>query len=995
MRRILTGLFFLLIFTSPLLAQTSTTANGLVTGSNNEPLEGVNIRADNKSTGISANVISDKKGAFSFPALEQGSYTFTFSYVGLITHTESRQLEAGKDIQFRITMEPAAGSTGEEVVVVGYGRTARRDLTGAIKTVKSADFNKGIINSPEELLQGKVAGVNVTSVSGEPGGVQGITIRGPGGLRTGSTPLFVIDGIALDNSAIGGGSNPLSLLNPQDIETFDVLKDASATAIYGSRGANGVIIITTKRGKAGTSNLNYNITTGISQIARALPVFDAERYKREVTALGDTLQDFGGSTDWQDEITRTAITQNHNLALSGGANKLTYYASLGMQMQEGILKGNELKRYTGRINLTQKLLEDRLVVEINLNANNTVNLRPNIAGLIGNAITTNPTIPAYGTDGKPFRFRNGINPLRLLELEKDLTTTNRVIGNISGSLTILKGLVYKLNFGVDNTTATRDIQSLSDAELSRLGRLETYNNYNRNYLVENYLTYTGVKGEHRYTVLAGHSYQRIFVQGRGTSINSFQDGSLEPIYNPGIGRDLTLAQNRPTGFAFKNELQSFFSRVNYQFMDRYLVTATVRADGSTKFGDNNQYGVFPSVSAGWVLTKEDFFPTGVVNNLKLRAGWGETGNQEIPGKITKQLVISNTSAGSSYPLYPTGAYPSGITYQRLTNEDLQWEVSKQTDIGLDFELLNGRISGAVDYFNKVSNNILLSIITADPIQPVPEVWANIKDMKITNQGLEFDLAYRDVTSSGFSYAVGGNMTFIKNRVSNSPYSVITSGTATGSGITSAAVNGYINGQPIGTFFMREFIGFGQDGKSQYRDVNNDGSIDDRDRVVLGSALPTETFSVFGNAAYKGFDLAVNFNGVSGNKVYDNTANANFYKNLLAKGVNATPDAVASPEEVKSNSAEVSSRYLKDGKFFRLNNLTIGYTFNTKQLRLSRWINTMRLSLTGQNLFVITPYNGYDPEVNTNRDVESVVSYGIDYLSYPKARSYMATFNITF
>ena len=291
-------------------------------------------------------------------------------------------------------------------------------------------------------------------------------------------------------------------------------------------------------------------------------MYSAEAYKEQVVALGGVLEDFGGSTDWQKEVTRSAFTQNHNIALSGDADKLTYYGSLGMQLQEGILKGNELKRYTGRINVNQKLLNDKLIVELNLSANNTVNQRPDIGGLIGGSISTNPTIPAYDADGNPTQFQNGINPLTLLRLEKDITTINRVLGNISGALTLTKGLVYKLNFGIDNSSAVRDIQSLPNAVPQRLGRLVTLNNYNRNYLVENYVTYTGSKNRHSYTILTGHSYQKIFLQGRGTSINNFPISGVEPIYNPGIGQELTLANNRPTGYALENELQSFFSRVN-------------------------------------------------------------------------------------------------------------------------------------------------------------------------------------------------------------------------------------------------------------------------------------------------------------------------------------------------------------------------------------------------------------------------------------------------
>lgn len=959
-------------------------------------LAGANLRAENTSNKKVVNAVSDENGGFVLNGMTAGTYRITVSYVGFTDKIISGySLTSEPASELVVTLQSAA-VTGDEVVVVGYGRSTKRDVTGSAKSLKSSEFNKGIINSPEQLLQGKIAGVNVTSASGEPGALQQITIRGPGGVRTGSTPLFVIDGVALDNSSPGGAINPLTFLNPQDIESIDVLKDASATAIYGSRGANGVVLITTKKGKAGFSTMSYSVSVGVSSLANKIPVLSADEYKKEVVALGGTLENFGGNTDWQEEVTRQAFTQNHNLALSGGADKLTYYASLGLQIQEGILRGNQLKRYNGRVNISQKLLNDKLVIDLNLSANNTVNERPNLGSLIGGALSNNPTIPAYDANGNPFQFQNGINPLTVLQLDKDITTINRVLGNISSSLTLYKGLVYKLNFGVDNSTAVRDIQSLPNTVPLLLGSLQTLNNYNRNYLVENYLTYTGSKGPHKYTVLAGHSYQKIYLQGRGTSINNFPISGVQPIYNPGTGQDLTLANNRPTGFAEINELQSFFGRINYQFKEKYLFTGIFRADGSTKFGENNKYGYFPSFSAGWILSKEEFMKDiSFISYVKLRGGWGLTGNQEIPSKRTQALFTSSISSTTSYPLLVSGAYPSGITYARLANPDLQWEVSSQTDLGLDFELFKGKLSGTVDYFRKVTDNILLRFIPADPIQPAPEVWINVEDMTITNKGLELELNYRHNNTNGISYMVGGNITFIDNIVENSPYSVIPSGSASGSGLTSATINGYISGQPIGTFYLQKFIGFNASGLSVYEDANGDGIVNDKDRQALGSALPNRIFNLFGSIAFKGFDLAANFNGVSGNKIYDNTANGIFYKLNLSRGVNTTRAAIEYPEEAITNAAPVSSRFLKEGKFFRFNNLTLGYNFDVKKLGISQYISGIRLSVTGQNLFVITPYDGYDPEVNTDRSIDGVTSYGIDYLGYPKSRNFIFGLNISF
>ncbi len=961
------------------------TITGRVTdGSNGAGLAGASVAVK----GSSSSALTDGMGNYSISVPNEKA-VLVVSFVGFV----GQEVVVGSRTSVDFALQSVSTDL-TQVVVVGYGTQSKRDVTGAVKSVKAEGFNKGIINSPQQLLQGKVAGVNVTSASGEPGAIQGISIRGPGGVRTGSTPLFVVDGLPLDNSSTGGG-DPLNFINPSEIEAIDVLKDASATAIYGARGANGVILITTKKGKAGISTMNFSTNLGISTLANALPVYDAANFKKQVVALGGTLDDKGGNTDWQKEITRRAYTQNHNLTMSGGADKLTYFASFGMQKQQGIIKTNDLDRYSARFNATQKFLNDKLVVDANLSYNSTKNRRPGISGAIGDAISNNPTYPAYDANGKVAAYQNINNPLLTFQLDKDIAIINRVIGSISPSLKLMKGLTYKMNLGVDNSTATRDIQTLANLVPQRDGRLETYNTINRNTLIENYLTYNFKLKDHDFSALAGHSYQEIFLQGRGWSINKFPVSPVEPIYNPAIGQELTLANNKPNGYAFINELQSFFSRVNYSYKNKYLATANFRMDGSSKFGDNNKYGYFPSFSLGWRITEEDFMRSSPFSNLKLRAGWGQTGNQEIPSKITQPLFTSTVSGTTSYPLANTGAYPAGTIYSRLANPDIQWEVSTQTNVGLDFGLLKGALSGSIDYFRKISNNILLEVIPADPVQPAGTFWTNVEDMTITNSGLEIELDYKGRTASGLKYGIGGNVAFLDNIVEKSPYSVIQSGSASGSGLTSATINGYINGQPIGTFFLKEWTGFDANGLSTFRDVDGDGIVSDKDRVAMGTALPKVIYAFFGNLEYKGFDLVANFNGVKGNKIYDNTANASFYKLKLSKNVNTTPEAIGAPKESVNNAAPVSSRYLKDGAYLRLNNLALGYSLDTRSKALGKWVSGLRLSVTGQNLFVATKYDGYDPEVNADRTINGISSYGIDMLSYPKARSIIFGLNVTF
>ncbi|MEP7266630.1 MAG: TonB-dependent receptor [Saprospiraceae bacterium] len=951
---------------------------GKVLSENSEPLIGVSISV--KGTALGS--VTDLDGNYSVDVKGLND-VLIFYYIGYKT----QELPVNGQSILNVTMSPDVQQI-EQITVIGYGSISNRDVTGSVKTLRKDEFNKGIINSPEQLLQGKVAGVNVTTASGDPNSAISITVRGPGGVRTGSDPLYVIDGFAINGSA--------NFLNPEDIESIDILKDASATAIYGARGANGVILITTKKGKEGKSSLDFSVNYGVSTLARALGVFSPNEFRKQVTAVGGTLQDLGANTDWQKEITRSALTKNYNLNLSGGSNKLLYNASLGLQDQEGIIKTNDNKRYTGRLSVGQKFMQDRLKLDLNLGVTyNTVN-RPSIGSLIGDAISNNPTFPALGADGRPVQYTGISNPLTTLELEKSITEGARIIGNVSPSFTILKGLVYKLNFGVDYSNYTTDNQSLPNAVPLRDGRLETFYNIGSNRLIENYLTYEFKIDKHSFNALAGHSYQKFFGQARAYSINKFPINNIEPIYNPGLGQELTLANNRPTGSAGINELQSYFGRLNYQFNDKYLVTATVRADGSSKFGANNKYGVFPSFSVGWRIMQEDFMKGNkLFSNLKLRAGWGRTGNQEIPAKITQAAFTSQVGSNTSYPLFNTGSYPPGTTFSRLANPDIQWEVSGQANVGIDFGIFGGALNGTIDYFNKVSNNILLEVIPSDPVQPAGTFWTNVKDMEIDNQGLEFALNYEKNLGNGWRYNLGGNSSFIKNIVKNSPYSVIPSGSASGSGLTSATINGYINNQPIGTFYLKEFTGIDDKGLSKFRDVDGDGIISDKDRVALGSALPKAIFSFFGGIGLKELDFSVNFNGVSGNKIYDNTANSNFYKVRISKGINVTPDALDYPNESISNAAPVSSRYLKDGSYLRLNNMSLGYTLKPSAIGLGKILTGARVSVTGQNLWLSTKYNGYDPEVNTERNINGVSSYGIDYLSYPKAKTILFGLNLTF
>lgn len=954
------------------------------------PVPGVSVYIKGESKGA---VTTDFDGNFKIKTqLNEG--VLIFSYVGF--QTKEVSFSGSQKLNVSLSEEV---STLNEVVVVGYGSQKRSDVTGAISSVKSENFNKGVVANAGQLIQGKVAGVNVIAASGEPGASQDIIIRGAGSLRSGTTPLYVVDGFALDNSGTGVASNPLNFINPQDIESIEVLKDASASAIYGSRAANGVIVITTKKGSKGQTKINLSMTTGLSTLANKVDVFSADEFRKQVAAVNGTLQDGGANTDWQDELTRTGVSQNLNLSMSGGTDKSTYAASLGVDNQEGVLRNSDLKRYSGRLNLNQKAFDDKFNIAFNLTGTKLENARPDARTIVGNMLTMNPTDAVY-VNGQPNTdlSNDAVNPLINEEIFSDETNNNRILANIAPSYEFIKGLTYKFNLGVDYSMSERDIQVLPyrTATNTTLGSLNNIITTNNNVLYENTLTYNFNKGAHNFTVLAGQSYQKIQVYQKSYNLSGFPDNGIEPKNQIGAASERTTQSSS----AVENELQSFFGRLNYGYDNKYLLTATLRADGSSKFGSNNRYGYFPSVAVGWNITKEDFLKeSAMVNNLKLRASWGQTGSQEIPAKITKASYRESNGGYDTYPLDPSaidlGGYPYGTIYSRLASPDIQWEVSTQTNIGLDFSLFNNRLSGTVDYFNKVSSKMLLQIAPTDPIQPVPTYFTNIPDMEIKNNGIEVALDYSSDKSKDFSYSIGGNISFTNNKVENSPYKILTTGGAQGGGQSGATINGIINGQPIGSFYMLDFIGIGPDGLNQFADTNGDGKILDNDRIVAGSALPDYVYAFYLNLKYKDFDFGANFNGAAGNKIYNHVAMSSFNRGNLANSFNTTDRASEYLNEASTNSNTVSTRYLEDGSFLRLNNATLGYNLRPKLIGLDNVMDNLRLSITGQNLFVITKYSGYDPEINTGTAVGDIQSFGIDYFSYPRSRTVMFGLNVAF
>ncbi len=966
------------------------TVRGRVTDEEGEPLPGASVLEKGTTNGAS----TDLDGNFSVEVSEEAILVISF-----IGYTPQEVSVNGRS-QIDVQLNPDAGLL-ESVVVVGYGVQKRSDVTGSIASVKSENFNQGVVANPGQLLQGKVTGVNVTSVSGEPGAEQNIIIRGMGSLRAGTTPLYVIDGFVIDNTSTGVPSNPLNFINPQDIESIDVLKDASAAAIYGARAANGVIVITTKKGKDGKNEINLSMSTAMSTLSNKMDVFGANEFRNEVQAAGGTLLDGGADTDWQEELTRTAVSRNVNLSMGGASSdKFSYYVSAGVDDQEGIFNNSALTRYSGRVNLTQKALDGRLNVDFNMTGARVVNDRPDIGAMTVDMLQLNPTIPVF-TDGSPTLFDDRLNPIVRNQIYTDLSSSNRILANIAPSIELFRGFTYKLNMGVDYSATERDVQTSPYPLLESLveGTLSTAFTNNRNSLVENTLTYTFKRDIHNLTFLAGHSYQEINVQQKQFNLRGFADNNINPRF-----QDQISSQENPTtfnSFAFKNELQSFFGRLNYGYNDKYLITATMRADGSSKFGSNNKYGYFPSVALGWNLSNEEFlYNSSFISNLKLRASWGQTGNQEgIDNKVSLASYVDSKGDNDTYPLNPDAAtlddYPFGTVPVRTANPNLKWEVSTQTNIGVDFGVLNNRLTGTLDYFNKVTTDVVLYANRIDPIQPTVNFWTNIEDMEIRNSGVEFALDYRNRIGSFLNINVGGNISYIKNRVKNSPYKVLTTGAAQGAGQTGATINGYLNNEQVGTFYMKEFLGIGEDGLNQYRDVNNDGEILDNDRVAVGSALPNLLYAFYLKMDYKSFDLGLNFNGVSGNKIYNHTAMSLFSVGQLSRNLNTTDFATEFSNEDNSNSNEVSTRYLEDGSFLRLNNATIGYSLNPESIGIGELVSKFRLTVTGQNLFVVTDYSGFDPEINTGSSIGGIQTFGIDRFTYPSPRTFLIGLNVTF
>ena len=993
-------LFMLAIVTVQFaIAQTKTISGNVTDSDNGEPVIGVTIVVDGTTIGT----VSDVMGNYSLSVSGENA-TLRFSFIGY----RAQKIAVQGKTQIDVALEKDLMDL-DEVVVVGYGVAKKSDLTGAVSSVKEDDFNKTSAATPEQLIQGRVAGVQITQNNGEPGSGAQIRIRGASTIRSGQQPLYVIDGVPMDMSAtspdglsasgMGGApaTNPLNFLNPNDIESMDILKDASATAIYGSRGANGVVIITTKKGKEGTTNIEYASYVSVSELPGKIGVMSPEDWLNfRIDSLNYKVDDenhYGAFTDWQDQIYRKAYTQSHSLSLSGGTSNNAYRVSFNYLDQQGIIKKSSLDKYVGRMNLTQYGFNKKLKVEVNMTASQVIENRAPVGAtgfegdLILNALKGNPTWPVYGEDGKPFQTISveERNPIAMLEYIDDVTRTTRILGGASALLNIYDGFSYKVNVGIDYNNAIRKISQSQELSymVSEKGRAQINTREMLNYVVEHTLNYSKSFGDHSINALLGYSFQHVNRTGFNQQAGYFTTDKIPYIYQMQQGdvayRQVSSWANTP------EELQSFFGRVNYNLKEKYLVTATLRRDGSSKFGANHKYGNFPSLAAGWRITEEDFMKNvSAISNLKLRLGWGMTGNSEIGADNSTFLLRPDPGSTAFINNIPL----TGFAIDKTPQPNLHWETTTSTNIGFDYGFIDGRISGTVDVFRKHTKDLLIEQPTK-PLSPTSTFVTNIEDGYIQNDGLELGINAIPVAKKDFIWTINFNFTTIKNKavdIQDDDASIIPTGQVRGQGLTGAYAQAYANNRPMASFYMITPDSIDHRGKIYYQQT-----VAGRDSFSFwGSALPKFTCGLNNTFTYKDFDLSFFIDAVYGNKIFNNTALL-LDKSNIRQAKNALPEFVYDDASY-SNSTRVSTRYLEDGSYLRLSNVTLGYNVNMKDVP---WIQSLKVYLTGSNLFVLTKYTGYDPDVSSSADMNGVRSLGIDITSYPKARTFLFGLNVTF
>lgn len=991
---------------------------GNVSSPTGDPISGVSITAKGTQTGTA----TDTKGNFTL-SVPDNTTVLVFSHIGF----QTIEFAITNQEIISITMQPDAKGLSD-IVVVGYGSVKKNDLTGSVSSIPLREMKKVAVTSLDQALQGRASGVQITQNSGAPGATTTIRIRGGNSIQGDNEPLYVIDGVPFKNDGVSSGAsfNVLSTLNPNDIESISILKDASSTAIYGSRGANGVVIITTKRGKSGAPALAFESYYGVQKIRRKYPVLNGSEYAsflndvnvndgRSPVFTQAQVDSFGKGVDWQDEIYRTAPISNYQLSLSGGDDKTQYALSGGYFKQDGIVVNSDFQRYSFRINLDRKI-NDRLKVGNSLSINRTVTNQSRTDGALGSsglvtiaALQFPSIVPIRNTDGSytitsPYLNFTADNPVALAYDSKNKNTAFRIFGNVFAEYKIITGLNLRVVVGVDGILQKQDSylpRSVSSG-LSQGGSASIFNSQSVSWINENLLTYNKTFGSnHSISLLAGFTQQANRTENSIAASRSFVADNL--LYNNlGLG----AVSVTPGSAVGTWGLQSYLGRVNYSYKNKYLVTASIRSDGSSRFGKNKRYAYFPSGAIAWKVNEENFLKDNKkISDLKLRLTYGLTGNQDGIGNYPAYSLL----ATQNYVL--NNATATGIGPNQIANPDLSWETTSQADVGIDLGLLNNRITITADAYIKRTRDLLLNLT----IPSTSGFSTAIKNLgKVENKGIELNIISHNLTGT-FQWNTELNISHNKNTVLDLGGAaqifageVANIGQNLNSGIIAV-------GKPLGSFYGYVTNGLYQTngeitdlsdpqakkpGDRKYLDLNGDKQINDNDRRIIGSAQPKYIGGITNSFTWHGFELTVFLQGVSGNDIL----NANRFELEYLNGTNNQSKDVLNrwtpantntdiPRATSTRPANrISTRQIEDGSYLRMKNLQLAYTLPGAALKALK-VQNIRIYITAQNLVTWTKYSGFDPEVN--RFGQDSRSQGFDYGGYPAAKVFLAGININF
>ena len=997
----------------------------VVDSASSQPLPNVNVTVEGTRLGS----ISRLDGTFDITRVPAGTQRVQARRIGYHSSAMSVTVPAGgsASAEFSLTPQPTVLT---EMVATGYGQQRREAITGSVATVDANKANVGVIANPTQLIQGRAPGVEIVQSNGEPGANTQIRIRGGTSISAGNDPLYVIDGVPIQNDATTPGAagvgfnsaldrNPLNSINPNDIENISILKDASATAIYGSRGANGVILITTKRGQR-ESQIEYDTYIGAATPEKSLGLANGNQYRAFVTANQDSLGGAGAlaalgnaNTDWEKAVFHTGYSMNHDLALTGGSAQTKYRASINYFDQEGVVPNSGLKRYQARLNATHDALDSRLHFGLNLAAsrvNNTYSPNENGGGFTGglftNMVIFNPTRPVKNADGTYYEIGTGAqdvrNPVAMIYQLQDVSPENRILGNLSGTVQLLEGLTAQTTLGADNTNATR--QSYAPLT-SPIGA--AYQGYARqadrsllNLTFQQLLTYNPrLTANQELEVVGGYEY----VKDDNDECGAAMQGVITDQYGvDNLNAGTTVPGGYPYSWHVTSLLSSFFGRVNYGYKQRYYLTGVLRRDGSSRLAPGHQWEDFPGISGSWRISNESFFahPLGL-STLALRLGWGKQGNQAVAPYQTMLLLTSDN--GAIYPF--GGVIQTGLHAIQVGNSNLKWETATQTNLGVDYGFMNDRITGSVEVYQKNTSDLLLDRAVPQPavVSSRIENIGSLRnrgleasaDMQLWNAprksltgGLVLTIERNEVTSLGDTSAAckGSSVTQSFGAYSNAKCTFIYTGWVNGQGQSNQWSQIIMRGQPIGTFLAPRFIGV-KNGQQYFYCTSATADCvsgqttnpSDADRQFIGSANPSFTAGLRNALTWNQFDASWLWRGEFGGKVFNNTALVYETKSAAKQGRNFLAGALTMPDNI-SEPAKYSSRWIEDRTFVRLQNLTLGYSLPTRLLAG----RTARLYVSGDNLLLFTKYSGYDPEVFT---ASGLASRGMDYLTYPPTRRY--------